>query len=219
MNMQSSRPTAMRTLVGLSAAVLLSGCASSQTNWENHQLALERQLDQHLYNLYKSDCKKGLVDLSWVEKRGELTEKAYQQCLTQFRGDMNEESFHTAVVQQLQASNLWFESAVWLQQKGLFAPLAKQQCEAQAETKNEILYQPRVRYPVVAARDGVEGKVVIKASFDSQGFFKEVGELKSTPERVFERAIMRNLPKTVVCTNDGPREHQWTVDFKLQKKP
>ncbi len=219
MTIQSSLTTVFRSLAGLSAAVLLASCASSQTKWENQQLALEQQLDQHLSTLYKSDCKRGLVDLSWVEKRGELTEKAYQHCLTQFRGDMNEESFHIAVVQQLQASNLWFESAVWLQQKGLFAPLAKQQCEAKAETKDDILYQPKVSYPAAAARDGVEGKVVIKASFDDQGFFKEVIELKSTPERVFERAIMKNLPKTVVCTTDGPRDHQWTINFALQKKP
>lgn len=218
MNIRSSFAATTFSIFGLSIVVLLSGCSSSQTKWENHQSALEQQLDQHLYNLYKSDCEKGLIELSWIEKRGELTEKAYQQCLKQFRGDMNEDSFHTAVVQQLQASNLWFESAVWLQQKGLFTAIAKQQCQAKANN-DEFLYQPRVRYPVAAARDGVEGEVVVKASFDSQGFFKEVIDLKSTPERVFDRTIMKNLPKTVICTTDGPREFQWTIGFHLQKKP
>lgn len=219
MNIRSSFATITFSIFGLSATALLSGCSSSQTKWENHQSAAEQQLDQHLYNLYNSNCKKGLVELSWIEKRGELTEKAYQQCLTQFRSDMNEESFHTAVVQQLHDSNIWFESAVWLQQKGLFTPIAKQQCQAKANSIDEFLYQPRVRYPVAAARDGVEGEIVVKASFDSQGFFKDVIELKSTPERVFDRTIMRNLPKTVICTTDGPREFQWTIGFKLQKKP
>ena len=181
------------------------------------QLALSKQREQQNYQLYTSDCITGLSELSWTSElyRGELMDKAYQQCMSQFRAGMNEDEFHKAVIQQLPSSCLWFDSALWLQQKGELAPLLQQLCVAKADSKNKILYLPRLRYPIPAARDGLEGKVEASVRFDANGFFKEVIELKGTPERVFDRETKRLLEKSVACTSGQELEQSLTINFTL----
>lgn len=227
MKKQTTLPALFITAVALSACSSNTEVHTQKQTSKQYQLelakqvALAKQREQQNYQLYTSDCVTGLSELSWTTEvfRGELMEKVYQQCMEQFRAGMNEEEFHKAVIQQLPASRLWFDSALWLQQKGEFAPLLQKLCVAKADSKNKILYLPRLRYPIPAARDGVEGKVEASVRFDANGFFKEVIELKGTPERIFDRETKRLLEKTVACASGEELEQSLTINFTLDDTP
>ena len=223
MKKQTTLPALFITAMILSACSSGNDVAYQKKDPKQYELelqkeaALAKQREEQRFQLYSSDCITGLTELSWIGEiyRGGWREKVYQQCMSQFRAGMNEYEFHKAVIQQLPASRLWFDSALWLQQKGEFAPLLQKLCVAKADSKNKILYLPRLRYPIPAARDGVEGKVEASVRFDANGFFKEVIELKGTPERIFDRETKRLLEKTVACASGEELEQSLTIDFTL----
>lgn len=209
----------------------ISACAAENSGQGNNkkdagavadyykQLSILRQEQERKnYESYIADCKFGLAELSWQTKRSELLEGAYQTCMRKFRADMDEEGFHKAVVVELKASALWLDSALWLHKKGLYVPLALDLCQQLAIAPEKFLYLPRMsRYPVQAARDGIEGKVVVTQLFDDAGFHKEFVEIVSTPERVFSRTAERLFNRSTVCPTGAEVTNTITIDFILEK--
>lgn len=183
------------------------------------QLSVMRQEQERKnYELYTSDCKIGLTELSWQTRRSELLEDAYQICMREFRAEMDEKSYHSAVVLELKESSLWLDSARWLHEKGLYVPLAIDLCKQLKIAPEKILYLPRLsRYPVQAARDGLEGRVVVTQIFDSAGFHKEFVEIVSTPERVFSRDAERLFNRAAICPSGSDATSTITLDFILDK--
>lgn len=140
--------------------LIVMGCSSPRTPYFSSQTSpspmftekqwrkMAEDREQEQYRNCKADYIKGLTELSW--HRGQTdspVDRAYQRCLNELRQDMNEESFHVFIIEQLPASRLWFDSAVWLQKKGLFSQMLRQKCEAQANSEYRILYSPRTFYP------------------------------------------------------------------------
>ncbi|SEI07495.1 hypothetical protein SAMN05660691_03360 [Rheinheimera pacifica] len=179
--------------------------------------AMQQEQERKNYESYIADCKFGLTELSWQTKRSELLEDAYQVCMREFRAEMDEEGFHKAVVLELKASALWLDSALWLHKKGLYVPLALDLCQQLAIAPEKFLYLPRMsRYPVQAARDGIEGKVVVTQVFDGAGFHKEFVEIVSTPERVFSRNAERLFSRAAICPTGSDAMSTVTLDFTLK---
>lgn len=208
------------------ATLIFVGCSSPRTPYFSSQnspspMFTEKQWrkmaddrEQEQYQNCKSDYIKGLTELSWhTGKAGSPVDKAYQRCLNEFRQDMNEESFHTFIIQQLPESSLWFDSAVWLQKNGLFSQMLSQKCEGQTNSAYRILYTPRTFYPGLARMLDVEPKVEVKAKFDSNGFFKEIVELKATSSMPFlERNAKEYVERIIIC----PSKDESTLSYTLR---
>lgn len=210
-------------------AMVLSACSSSddvayqkkdpkqyEIEWQK-EAALAKQREEQKFQLYSSDCVLGLTELSWIGEiyRGGWREEVYQKCMNQFRADLDEEGFHKKVIRQLQGSHLWFDSAVWLKQKGQFADLLDELCVNKTEPGSKTLYLPHPKYPVAAARDRLGGVVHVTAKFDGSGFFKEIVELKGTPEHVFDRSVKRQIEKAVVCPIGEESVQTLVIEFRL----
>ncbi|MDP2561142.1 TonB family protein [Psychrobium sp. 1_MG-2023] len=84
--------------------------------------------------------------------------------------------------------------------------------------------QPTVRieprYPVQAARDGIEGSVVLKFDITQSGDVKNIIVVKSVPENVFDKEARRALKKwkyKSLSSGSGSRGHYVQLDFLLSK--
>lgn len=208
------------------ATFIFVGCSSPRTPYFSSQttpspMFTEKQLrkmaddkEQEQYQNCKADYIKGLTELSWhTGQAGSPVDRAYQRCLNEFRKDMDDESFHAFIIQQLPKSSLWFDSAVWLQQKGLFAQMVKKKCEAQTNSADRILYTPRTFYPHTLSMLDVEPTVEVKAKFDSNGFFKEIVELKDTSSMPFlERNAKEYVERIIIC----PTKDESTLNYRLR---
>jgi hypothetical protein len=191
--------------------------ASTVADYYKQLSILRQEQERKNYESYIADCKFGLAELSWQTQRSELLEGAYQTCMREFRAEMDEEGFHKAVVRELKASALWLDSALWLHKKGLYVPLALNLCQQLAIAPQRFLYLPRPsRYPVQAARDGVEGSVTVSQIFDDAGFHKEFIDIVSTPERVFSRTAERLFSRAAICPTGSDAESTVTLDFTLK---
>lgn len=79
------------------------------------------------------------------------------------------------------------------------------------------------QYPIAAAREGIEGWVILSFSINETGGIEDVEVLEAEPKRVFNREAMRALRKwkyrPKIVEGKPVKQHNITVqlDFKLEQ--
>lgn len=162
------------------------------------------------------DCSATISNLSWVLYKPAVMRQAYDYCLNLYKGEKTEQEFHLGVFHEFINSALWYDSAVWLHQNGLFVPAASELCETLNLSAGRALYIPRTPYPPAAQREGIEGQVNVEAIFDEHGFFKEFVVLRGEPEYIFDLAARRFIMKHILCPSSEEIEFRTVVKFEIK---
>lgn len=162
------------------------------------------------------DCNATISNLSWVLYKPAVMRQAYDYCLNLYKREKTDQEFHLGVFHEFRNSALWYDSAVWLHQNGLFVPAASELCETLSLSAGRALYIPRTPYPPAAQREGIEGQVNVEAIFDEHGFFKEFVALRGEPEYIFDLTTRRFIMKYILCPSSDEIEFRTVVKFEIK---
>lgn len=162
------------------------------------------------------DCVGTINVFSWQRAMWPVEREAYNHCLALFKADKEELEFNLSVLRELRESSLWYDSATWLHQNGLYVPEAIEICERLGIQTGTPLYSPNTVYPPYARHLRREGRVYIEATFYAAGFLKELLDSKGDPKYDFEIFAKRHMAKVVFCPSEQDQKLEFWVRFKLE---